>query len=244
MRWKITLEYDGRPFVGWQRQANGLSVQEALEKALVKFGGEEIKTTAAGRTDAGVHARGQVVHFDLAKKRTQKDVRDGLNFHLKPHPVVVLAAEEADEKFDARRSAKERRYIYRIVNRRPPLALEAGLAWHVPYDLDVDAMNAAAQILVGNHDFSTFRASECQARSPVKTLDELRVTRMGGEIEVLARARSFLHHQVRNMVGSLVLVGRGKWKAHDLEKALKAKNRAKGGPTAPPDGLYFLEVRY
>jgi tRNA pseudouridine38-40 synthase len=243
-RWKLLIEYDGGGFVGWQRQDNGPSVQAALEEAIGKFCGERARVWGAGRTDAGVHALGQVAHVDIRKKATARAVRDAVNHHLKPLPVAVLAAEEADKDFNARTSARERIYRYRIVNRRAPLAVERGRAWHVPYALDAAAMHDAARALVGRHDFTTFRASECQAKSPVKTLDELSVARDGERIAVTARARSFLHHQVRNMVGSLALVGRGKWSRADLERALAAKNRARGGPTAPPEGLYLVEVGY
>jgi tRNA pseudouridine38-40 synthase len=243
-RWKLTIEYDGSGFVGWQRQENGPSVQQALEEAIAKFCGEKPRVFGAGRTDAGVHALGQVAHVDIAKKATARNVRDAVNHHLKPLPVAVLSAEEAPADFNARTSARERLYRYRIVNRRAPLAVERGHAWHVPYALDEARMHDAAQALVGRHDFSSFRATECQAKSPVKTLDELSVARMGALIVVTARARSFLHHQVRNMVGSLALVGRGKWKRVDIEKALAAKDRAAGGPTAPPEGLYLVEVKY
>ncbi|MGQ0675265.1 MAG: tRNA pseudouridine(38-40) synthase TruA [Rhodospirillales bacterium] len=243
-RWKLTVEYDGGGFVGWQRQDNGPSVQQALEQAIAKFCGEHARVWGAGRTDAGVHALGQVAHVDIGKKTNARAVRDAVNHHLKPLPVAVLAAEEADKDFNARSSARERLYRYRIVNRRAPLAVELGHAWHVAYALDAAAMADAARALVGRHDFTTFRASECQAKSPVKTLDELSVARSGELIAVTARARSFLHHQVRNMVGSLALVGRGKWRRADLEKALAAKDRTKGGPTAPPEGLYLVEVRY
>jgi tRNA pseudouridine38-40 synthase len=243
-RWKLTLEYDGGPFVGWQRQENGLSVQQVLEEAAAKLAGAPTHITAAGRTDAGVHALGQVVHLDVTKARSAKDMRDGLNFHLKPHPVSVIDAQEVADDFHARTSARERRYIYRILNRRSPPAIDAGRVWFVPYALDTAAMQRAAQFLVGQHDFTSFRASECQAKSPIKTLDELAVTQRGEEIEVLARARSFLHHQVRNMVGTLALVGAGKWNPLQVRQALEARDRAAAGPTAPPEGLYFLEVRY
>jgi len=243
-RWKLIVEYDGRPYAGWQRQDNVPTVQQTLEAALEKFATTTIPVTAAGRTDAGVHAWGQVVHFDLDKSRTADDVRDGLNFYLRPAPVAVLTAEAVADDFHARLSAVERRYCYRIINRRPPVAIEAGRVWQVPYVLNAEAMHEAGQRLLGTHDFSSFRATECQAKSPVKTLDELRVSRHREEIEVLVRARSFLHHQVRNMVGSLALVGRGKWSADDLQRALEARNRAAGGPTAPPEGLYFLDVKY
>ena len=243
-RYKLTLEYDGRGFVGWQRQDNGPSVQEALEDAIEAFSGERVATVAAGRTDSGVHALGQVAHFDLAKAREPGVVRDALNHQLRDRMVSVLAAEAVDGDFHARFSAVERVYRYRIVNRRGPLALDAGRAWWAPGPLDAEAMRAAAQILVGEHDFSSFRASHCQAESPVRTLDELAVERRGDEVAVTARSRSFLHHQVRNMVGTLVLVGEGKWRAEDVAAALAARDREAGGPTAPADGLYLVAVHY
>ena len=243
-RYRLTLEYDGAPFVGWQRQRDGRSVQAAVEQAIHGFAGETVTVHASGRTDAGVHARGQVAHFDLAKSTAAEEVRDALNHHLKPLPVVVLAAEAVSDDFHARFSATGRVYLYRIVNRRAPLGLERGRAWWVPVALDVKAMAEAARLLMGRHDFSTFRASECQARSPVKTLDVLGVERRDGAIEVKAEARSFLHHQVRNMVGTLRLVGEGKWDAGDLKAALAARDRRRGGPTAPAEGLYLMAVRY
>lgn len=244
-RWKITLEYDGRPFVGWQRQDNGPSVQGCVEEAVRRFAQEEVTVHCAGRTDAGVHALAMVASFDLAKDAPADTVMNALNFHLKPHPVAVLAAEAMDPEFHARFSCVGRSYLYRIVNRRAPLALEAGRAWHVMAPaLDADAMHAAAQRLVGRHDFTSFRASLCQAKSPEKTVDELTVTRVGEEVRVTARARSFLHHQVRNMVGTLKLVGEGKWTADDVTAALEARDRAAAGPTAPADGLYFTGAFY
>ncbi len=243
-RYRLTLEYDGAPFVGWQRQRNGRSVQAAVEQAIHGFAGETVTVHASGRTDAGVHARGQVAHFDLAKSTAAEVVRDALNHHLKPLPVVVLAAEAVPGDFHARFSATGRVYLYRIVNRRAPLGLERGRAWWVPVALDVKAMAEAARLLMGRHDFSTFRASECQARSPVKTLDVLGVERRDGAIEVKAEARSFLHHQVRNMVGTLRLVGEGKWDAGEVAAALAARDRRRGGPTAPAEGLYLMAVRY
>lgn len=243
-RYRLTLEYDGGPFVGWQRQDNGPSVQAALESAIERFAGERVTAHAAGRTDAGVHALGQVVHFDLARDWPAATVRDALNFHLQPNPVAVLAAEVAAPDFHARLSATGRSYLYRILNRRAPPAVERGRVWHVPHPLDAEAMHHAAQALVGHHDFTTFRASICQAKSPVKTLDELRVVRAGEDVHVSARARSFLHHQIRNIVGTLKLVGDGKWTRADVENALAARDRARGGPTAPPEGLYFVEARY
>ena len=243
-RYKLILEYDGRDFVGWQRQDNGPSVQAALEAAVTGFCGETVTAHAAGRTDSGVHALGQVAHIDIAKKTMADTVRDALNQHLKPAPVAVLAAEAVDDEFHARFSATGRRYLYRIVNRRAPLALERGRAWFVPSPLDTAAMHEAAQELVGQHDFTSFRAAECQAKSPIKTLDRLTVERDGEEVRVQAAARSFLHHQVRNMVGTLRLVGIGKWTAKDVAAALEKRDRAAAGPTAPAEGLYLTEVLY
>lgn len=243
-RFKLALEYDGRGFVGWQRQANGVSVQEVLEEAVFRFCGERVTSHVAGRTDAGVHALGQVAHLDLERTAEAETVRDALNFHLKPHPVVVLRVEAVGPDFHARFSARDRAYLYRIVNRRAPLALERGRAWLVPVPLDLATMQAGAAQLVGRHDFSSFRAAECQAKSPVKTLDRLELAREGEALLVHARARSFLHHQVRNMVGSLKLVGEGKWTAADIRRVLDARDRRLAGPTAPPDGLYLVEVAY
>jgi tRNA pseudouridine38-40 synthase len=243
-RYKLIIEYDGTPFVGWQWQDNGLSVQRVLAQAVKAFAGEEATIHGAGRTDAGVHALGQVAHVDLAKAWDTDTVRDALNAHLRPHPVAVLAAEAVPDTFDARFSAIRRHYLYRIVNRRADLALDQRRAWRAPRPLDTDAMHAAAQRLLGKHDFTTFRAAECQAKSPVKTLDRLDVSRAGEEISVHAAARSFLHHQVRSMVGSLVLVGEGKWSAYDLARALAARDRAACGPVAPPEGLYLVRVDY
>lgn len=243
-RWRITIEYDGGPFVGWQRQENGPSVQAALEEAIQAFSGEDVLVEGAGRTDSGVHALAQVAHFDLARETDPDTVRDAVNFHLKPRPVAVLAAETAAPDFHARFSAQGRDYLYRIVNRRAPLALEAGRAWRVPVPLDADAMHVAAQALVGRHDFTSFRAAQCQAASPVKTLDALAVRRDGEAITIAAAARSFLHNQVRIITGTLRLAGEGKWSRKDVEAALAARDRAAAGPTAPPDGLYLAAVRY
>ncbi|NUB08758.1 tRNA pseudouridine(38-40) synthase TruA [Azospirillum sp. Vi22] len=243
-RWKLTLEYDGRPFVGWQRQDNGPSVQQTLEEAIERLSGETVRVHTSGRTDAGVHALGQVCHFDLEKPFTGLKLRDALNFHLRPAPVAVLQAEAVPEDFHARMTCLGRSYVFRIVNRRAPLALETGRAWHVMRPLDAEAMHVAAQVLVGQHDFTSFRAALCQANSPIKTLERLAVERVGEEVRVHAAARSFLHHQVRNMVGTLELVGAGKWSADDLRRALEARNRSAAGPTAPPDGLYFVNARY
>ena len=243
-RWKLTLEYDGGPFVGWQRQENGPSVQAALERAVEAFSGEAITVHAAGRTDAGVHATGQVAHIDLAKETTADTVRDALNFHLKPDPVAVLSAEAAGDDFHARFSATMRHYRYRILNRRAPAALERGRVWHVGVPLDPAAMHAAAQRLIGKHDFTSFRAVACQADSPVKTLDALTVEAAGEEVQIYARARSFLHHQVRNIAGTLKLVGEGKWTGDDVAAALAARDRSRAGPTAPAEGLCLVRVDY
>jgi tRNA pseudouridine38-40 synthase len=232
-RYKLILEYDGTPFVGWQMQDNGPSVQGRLAEAIKAFSGEDTIPRGAGRTDAGVHACGQVAHFDLAKDWTTDKVRDALNAQVRPDPISVLACERAAQDFDARFSAKARHYRYRIVNRRGPLALDRNRAWQVVHALDEAAMQEAAQTLIGHHDFSTFRSAECQAASPVKTLDRLDVSRVGEEIRIEAAARSFLHNQVRSMVGSLKLVGEGKWTAADLEQALAARDRAACGPVAP-----------
>ncbi len=243
-RFRLLIEYDGEPFVGWQRQANGRSVQQAIEEAVEAFCGEAVRIGGAGRTDAGVHASGQVAHVDLARDWPDDTVRDALNAHLRPDPVAILAAERVEDGFDARHSAKRRHYRYVIVNRRAPLALECGKAWHVARALDHTAMHEAAQAMVGNHDFTTFRSTECQSASPVKTLDRLDVTRDGERIAVEASARSFLHNQVRSMVGSLKLVGEGRWSANDLAVALAARDRRACGPVAPPDGLCLVRVDY
>ncbi len=243
-RYKLTLEYDGSGFVGWQRQENGFSVQQALEQAVEKFCGERVTLFGAGRTDTGVHALGQIAHVDIAKPTDAATVRDALNHHLRPAPAAVLAAEPVADDFDARFSARSRAYLYRIVNRGPRLVLDRGRAWHVLAPLDEAAMHEAARVLVGNHDFTSIRSIHCQAKSPVKTLDALAVRRDGEEIRITARARSFLHNQVRIFAGTLKLVGEGKWSKDDVARALAARARAKGGPTAPPEGLYLVEVTY
>jgi tRNA pseudouridine38-40 synthase len=243
-RYKLTIEYDGRPFVGWQVQDNGPSVQGLLAAAIAAFCGEEAKVQGAGRTDAGVHALGQVGHVDLAKDWDEDTVRDAVNAHLRPHPVAVLKAERVADTFDARFSAIRRHYRYRIISRRADLTLERGLAWRIGKLLDAAAMHAAAQRLVGRHDFTTFRHADCQAKSPVKTLDRLDVERSADEIDVAASARSFLHTQVRSMVGALALVGEGKWTADDVSTALAKRDRAACAPVAPPDGLYLTRVDY
>jgi tRNA pseudouridine38-40 synthase len=243
-RYKLTIEYDGTPFVGWQAQDNGVSVQAVLTTAIAAFAGEEVAVGAAGRTDAGVHALGQVAHVDLAKDRDTETVRDAINFHLRPQPIAVLTVERAATDFDARFAAVKRHYLYRIVNRRADLTLDQNRAWRVPRSLDAGAMHAAAQRLTGRHDFTTFRSTECQAKSPVRTLDRLDVARAGDEVRITAAARSFLQHQVRSMVGSLVHVGEGKWSADNLAAALAARNRAACGQVAPPHGLYLVRVDY
>jgi tRNA pseudouridine38-40 synthase len=243
-RYKLLIEYDGAPFFGWQVQENGPSVQGTLMAAVEAFCGERVKVQGAGRTDTGVHALGQVAHVDLAKDWPTDTVRDALTAQLRPHPVAVLAADKVPETFDARFSARQRHYLYRIVNRRPDLALERGRAWRVPHRLDAAAMAAAAQELVGRRDFTTFRHVDCQAKSPVKTLDRLDVERLGDEVRITASARSFLHSQVRSMVGALVFVGEGRWSVRDLAAARDARDRAACAPVAPPDGLYLVRVDY
>jgi tRNA pseudouridine38-40 synthase len=243
-RYRLTLEYDGTDLAGWQRQANGVSVQELLETAFANYCQERVTVIAAGRTDAGVHALAQVAHVDLERARDPHQIREAVNFHLKPARIAVLEAAPAPADFHARFSATGRRYLYRIVNRRAPLVLERDRAWSVTRPLDADAMHRAAQVLVGQHDFSSFRDTQCQAKSPVKTLDRLDVSRHGDEISIRAEARSFLHHQVRNMVGTLRLVGEGKWTAADVAAALAARDRSAAGPTAPAAGLYLVGVAY
>jgi tRNA pseudouridine38-40 synthase len=243
-RYRLTIEYDGEPFTGWQSQAGGTSIQDVLEKAVSIINGAPSMVYGAGRTDAGVHALGQVAHVDLVKSWDPFKLRNALNGNLRPHPVSVLEAEEVADDFHARFSANRRFYLYRILNRRSPPALDRGKVWWLPVDLDADAMHEAAQHLVGKHDFTTFRAAQCQAASPVKTLDRLDVARYGELIEIRADARSFLHNQVRSMAGSLRLVGEGKWRAQDLKRALDSADRSACGPVAPPEGLYLLKVGY
>lgn len=244
-RFKLTIEYDGRPFVGWQRQDNGPSVQAALEDAFRAFApNEAIRVTGSGRTDAGVHALGQVAHVDLERVMSTDELQGALNFHLKPNSVAVLKVEEVHEDFNARFDAMKRHYTYRIINRRAPLTFDRGLKWHVKTPLDADAMHDAAQVLVGQHDFTTFRHVQCQAKSPVKTMDYLKVEREGDEVRVHAGARSFLHHQIRSITGTLKLVGEGKWTRADVKAALDARDRQALGFNAPPDGLYFVRVEF
>ena len=243
-RFKLILEYDGTPYVGWQRQTNGLSVQEVLEAAIAAVEEREVPARAAGRTDTGVHATGQVVHADFAKSWRADQLRDALNAWLRPHPVAVLSAHVVAADFDARFSAHRRHYLYRIVNRRASLALEAKRAWLVKRQLNAAAMHVAAQRLLGRHDFSTFRDSQCQADSPLRTLERFDVSRSGDLIEVRLAARSFLHRQVRSMVGSLEHVGSGVWSADDLFDALQARDRRRCGMVAPAAGLYLMQVDY
>ncbi len=243
-RYKLTVEYDGTGFVGWQRQDNGLSVQEVIERAVTAFCGETASVHSAGRTDSGVHALAMTAHVELEKDWRADVVRNALNQHMRPAPVAILAAEKAAADFHARFSCTRRAYEYRIVNRRAPLALDRDRAWRVAAKLDAGAMNEAAQIFVGKHDFTTFRSIKCQAETAVKTLDEISVTRLGEDIYIRCAARSFLHNQVRSFAGSLVEIGKGKWRARDLENALGARDRSACGPVAPPEGLYFLRADY
>ena len=243
-RYVLVLEYDGTPFSGWQRQAHTLSVQQVVEEAIEKMSGETVAIQAAGRTDSGVHALGQVVSFDLSRDWDPFRIREALNFHTKPHPVAIVEAAQVPDSFEARFSAIKRHYEYRILNRRGRPALEDRRVWHCPMALDATMMQGAAQLILGKHDFTTFRAAECQAKSPEKTLDRLDVSREGEMIVVRASARSFLHSQVRSMVGSLKLVGEGKWTPREFRAALDARDRSRCGPLAPPEGLYLVRVDY
>ncbi|MGV8995668.1 MAG: tRNA pseudouridine(38-40) synthase TruA [Parvibaculaceae bacterium] len=243
-RYKLTIEYNGEPYCGWQSQTGGGSVQDVIEAGVKGFCGADVRVYGAGRTDAGVHALGQVAHIDLETPVRLDTLRDAVNSHMRPHPIAIVEVAEVPDTFEARFSATGRQYLYRIINRRAPLTLDRHQAWPVFKQLDAGAMHDAAQVLVGLHDFTTFRSTQCQAKSPVKTLDVLSVSRYGEEIEVTASARSFLHNQVRSLVGSLKLVGEGRWSKRDLEKALKAKDRAACGPVAPADGLYLMKVDY
>ncbi len=243
-RYKLIIEYDGSGFQGWQAQPSGQTVQNVLENAIALLHGQHLTLQAAGRTDTGVHALGQVAHFDAPKEWDPFVLCNAINGNVRPHAVSVLSAEVVSEEFQARFSATGRRYLYRILNRRAPATIDRQKVWHVPKDLNVDAMREAAQHLVGKHDFTTFRAAECQAKSPVKTLKRLDVMRFDEMVEIRAEARSFLHHQVRSMVGSLVQVGIGKWHPLEMRRALEAKDRSKCGPVCPPDGLYLVEVLY
>ena len=243
-RWRLTIEYDGGPFMGWQRQDHGPSVQQVLEEALERMTGGAAQFTAAGRTDAGVHALAMSAHVDVMKALTPHRLREALNALVRPHPISVLDVKPVADDWHARFSCIGRRYLYRILSRRAPPALEAGRTWHIAVPLDLDAMRESAAHLIGRHDFTTFRSAQCQSDSPVKTLDRLEVTRVGEEIQVTAAARSFLHHQVRSMVGCLALVGRGQWLPTDMREALQARDRAALGFNAPPHGLYFIEAIY
>ena len=243
-RWRLTIEYDGSPFMGWQRQDHGPSVQQTLEEALRRMTGDTAAVHAAGRTDAGVHALAMTAHVDIDKSLTEHRLREGVNALVRPAPVAVLAAEPVADDWHARFSCIGRRYLYRILNRRAPPALERGKTWHIGVALDDEAMSAGAAMLVGRHDFTTFRSVHCQSDSPVKTLDRLDVRRQGDEIRIEAAARSFLHHQVRSMVGCLAMVGRGQWTPGDIKAALEARDRAALGFNAPPDGLYFVRAIY
>ncbi|WBO24128.1 tRNA pseudouridine(38-40) synthase TruA [Sphingomonas abietis] len=243
-RFRLTVEFDGRPFMGWQRQAHGPSVQQVIEEAVQRVTGEAATVYAAGRTDAGVHATGMAAHVEIGKPITPFRLMEAINGLARPHPVAILACETVPDDWHARFSCIGRRYIYRIAERRAPLTLDLGKAWRLRPPLDAEAMHAAAQHLVGRHDFTTFRSTHCQSASPVKTLDRLDVRRVAGGIEVEAAARSFLHHQVRSMVGCLALVGQGKWSPDDMAAALAAADRSRLGLNAPPDGLYFVEALY
>ncbi|MEO1135049.1 MAG: tRNA pseudouridine(38-40) synthase TruA [Pseudomonadota bacterium] len=243
-RYKLTIEYDGANYVGWQRQENGPSIQGEIESAARAFSRQSVTANAAGRTDAGVHALAMVAHVDFEKSPRAEVVRDAINQHLRPHPIAILKAEAVSDDFHARFSCIRRTYEYRIVNRRAPLALEAGRAWRVPQNLNAEAMNDAAQCLVGKHDFTTFRAAACQAETPVKTLETISVSRIGEDVVIRCAARSFLHHQVRSITGSLTEVGKGKWRARDLKAALEAADRTRCGRVAPADGLYFVRADY
>ncbi|MBN9413287.1 MAG: tRNA pseudouridine(38-40) synthase TruA [Candidatus Paracaedimonas acanthamoebae] len=243
-RYKLTIEYDGTPFVGWQHQANGLSIQSVIESAITAFSQEHVRLHAAGRTDAGVHALGQVAHVDLEKCLPAYKIREAINYYLRSYPVVITEAHETDDQFHARFSAVERSYCYKILCRTAPPALDKKRVWFIKCPLNIEMMQQAANLFIGKHDFTTFRASECQATSPIRTLNSFKITQEGNLIFFQVSALSFLHHQVRNMVGSLKLIGEGKWTPETLKQALEAKNRQAGGPTAPPDGLYFTSVRY
>ena len=243
-RYKLTIEYDGKPYMGWQIQKHGPSVQGALQDAVAKFNGAPVKVQGAGRTDAGVHALGQVAHVDLVKDLRADKVRDALNFHLGEEPISILESELVDDEWHARFDAIERSYVYRILDRRPKLAIDRGRVWRIPVKLDVGAMHRSAQALIGEHDFSTFRDTNCQAKSPIRSVDEITVERVGEEVQIYVRARSFLHRQVRSFAGCLAEVGRGFWDEGQVKTALEARERSACGPVAPAEGLYLLDVVY
>lgn len=243
-RWRLTVEYDGTPFIGWQRQEHGPSVQQTLEEALQRMTSENSTFAAAGRTDAGVHALAMSTHVDITRELTPYRLREGLNALVRPQPISILKVEEVANDWHARFSCIGRRYLYRILNRRAPPALDLGRVWHIAMPLDLEAIREGAAHLVGRHDFTTFRSAQCQSQSPVKTLDTLEVSNIGEEIHIIAAARSFLHHQVRSMVGCLAMVGRGQWQPDDIRRALEASDRAALGFNAPPHGLYFVEAIY
>lgn len=243
-RWKLTLEYDGNDFVGWQSQINGTSVQNVVEEAVFRLSGERLRLQVAGRTDSGVHALGQVAHMDLPKDYEEHEVRNALNVHVRPHKVTILKAEKVPQEFHARFGAQKRTYRYVILNRAAPTSIGREYMWHIPKKLDIEAMRAAAKFLQGHHDFTSFRDTECQAKSPVRTLDVLRITADGDKIYIDVEARSFLHHQVRNMVGTLKRVGDGSWPPEKVKEILEALDRRVAGPTAPAQGLFFVSVDY
>ncbi len=243
-RYKCLIEFDGTGFSGWQRQENAPSIQQIIEEAIEKFSGEKAVTFTSGRTDSGVHAYGMVIHFDLEQKWDEFKVMGALNYHTRPHKIAILEVNLVGEEFHARFCAKKRYYVYKIVNRRADLALDAGRAWHVPVKLDEKKMQEAAQYMIGKFDFTSFRDAQCQAKSPIKTLDEVRVERDGDMIFVHVSAQSFMHHMVRNIVGTLKIVGAGKWQPERVKEIIAAKDRTKAGPTAPAHGLYFVRVDY
>lgn len=243
-RYKLIVEYDGGEFVGWQRQDNGVSIQESIENAVTAFCAEKVTVHSAGRTDAGVHAVAMAAHIELEEDRPPDTIRDAVNFHLRPARIALLSVERVPDGFHARFSCKGRAYEYRIVNRRTPLVLDRGRAWRVATPLNAEVMDAAAQVFVGRHDFTTFRSSKCQSASPVKSVDKISVSRLGEDIFIRCEAKSFLHNQIRSFAGSLVEVGKGKWRMHDLRAALEATDRSACGPVAPGEGLYFLRAEY
>ena len=245
MRYKLVIEYDGSPFVGWQKQENGLSVQEVIENAILSLSQEQVTVFGAGRTDTGVHAMGQVGHFDISKKELDtQTVFNGLNHHLRPYPISILAVDIVSEEFHSRFDAKQRKYLYRIINRNSPLTIEKGRAWHVFKNLDVDQMVECISLIEGKRDFTTFRSAHCQAESPIKTMESVKINSTNEEVILGFTARSFLHHQVRSLVGSLKLVGEGTWSVEDFRNAVDSKDRSKCGALAPPEGLYLMEVTY